>query len=214
MNSESRCFVLNWRVLSQWDLKGARAADFRVKHPDFKPMGTFIEEATELVRPADKPDKEWPVYGVNNREGVFFSHNQKGAEFNSAYKRIQKDWFFHNPTRANVGSLGRVPAVPKDALTSPEYQVWRIKGGLLPEYVEVLIRTPFFLKLVEFHRVGAVKQRLFAQNLMEIPIPVLTEAEQKKAIRAWQEAQTLLEEAKRQLDAALLQVDEFHRVRK
>ena len=87
------------------------------------------EEATELVRPSDQPDKDWPVYGVNNKAGVFFSHYQKGSEFNSAYKRIRADWFFHNPTRANVGSLGRVPQVPEDAITSPEYQVWRIRNG-------------------------------------------------------------------------------------
>jgi hypothetical protein len=179
--------------------------------PSFRALGEFVEEATELVRPSDDPDKDWPVYGVNNREGVFFSHYQKGSEFHSAYKRIRQDWFFHNPTRANVGSLGRVPRVLEDALTSPEYQVWRIVRHLLPDYVEVLIKTPFFLELVDFHRVGAVKQRLFVQNLMEIPIPVLSDNEQRTVIREWQKAQRLLEQAKGQLQSALRHVDEFHR---
>jgi type I restriction enzyme S subunit len=211
MNAQERFFVLNWQHVTRWDLKSARAARFRLHHPNFRPLGDFIEEATDLVRPSDQPEKEWPVYGVNNREGVFFSHHQKGSEFNSAYKRIRQDWFFHNPTRANVGSLGRVPAVPEDALTSPEYQVWRIVRDLLPDYVEVLIRTRFFLELVDFHRVGAVKQRLFVQNLMEIPSPVLTEKEQRKVIGEWQEAQTLLEQAKRQMESSLRKVDDFHR---
>jgi type I restriction enzyme S subunit len=189
MNGTQRCFALNWRVLTRWDLKGARAASFRIRHPDFKPMGAFVEEATELVRPADQPEKEWPVYGVNNRNGVFFSHHQKGSEFNSNYKRIRADWFFHNPTRANVGSLGRVPSVPDDAITSPEYQVWRIKEGLLPEFVEVLLRTRFFLDLVEVHRVGSVKQRLFVQNLMEIPIPVFSKEKQAAVVKLWRKPQ-------------------------
>jgi hypothetical protein len=49
------------------------------------------------------------------------------VEFNAPYKRIHKDCFFHNPTRSSVGSLGHVPEVPKDAITSPEYQVWKLR---------------------------------------------------------------------------------------
>ena len=110
-------------------------------------MGDFIEEATELVRPFDEPERDWPVYGVNNKEGVFLNSHQKGDTFNTAYKRIRKDWFFHNPTRCNVGSLGIVPDVPEDAITSPEYQVWRVKedvpDSILPGFAAVLIQTPY-----------------------------------------------------------------------
>ncbi len=78
-------------------------------------------------------------YGVNNKAGVFLSSRSRGRTFNAPYKRIRKDWFFHNPTRCNVGSLGIVPEVPADAITSPEYQVWRLKTGILepmlPGYV-------------------------------------------------------------------------------
>ena len=89
------------------------------------------------------------MFGVNNKDGVFLNSYQKGSTFNAPYKRIRKDWFFHNPTRSNVGSLGIVPDVPEDAITSPEYQVWRIRPdateSLLPGYVACLIQTPFFL---------------------------------------------------------------------
>jgi type I restriction enzyme, S subunit len=188
MTVMQRCFVMDWSNVSRWDLKGARAARFRLLHPDYSPMATFAEEVTELVRPSDQPEKDWPVYGVNNRDGVFFSHHRKGSEFNSAYKRIRADWFFHNPTRANVGSLGRVPSVPDDAITSPEYQVWRITDGLLPEFVEILLRTRFFLDLVQIHRTGAVKERLFVQNLLEIPIPLLNAIQQQHVVSTWREA--------------------------
>lgn len=181
-------------------MKSARAAAFRALHPDFRPLGDFIEEATVIVRPADEPEKLWPVYGVNNRVGVVLSHHQPGAEFNAPYKHIERDWFFHNPTRANVGSLGRVPEVPPDALTSPEYQVWRIRHGLLPDFVEILIRLPFFLDLVECHRVGAVKERLFVENLKEIPIPLLSEAEQRGIVERWRKEQTKVITARQRAD--------------
>jgi type I restriction enzyme, S subunit len=197
--TKQSAFVLQWADLLRWDLKSARASAFRATHPSFRPLGEFIEESTETEHPYKLPDHEWPVYGVNNKEGVVFSHLQRGDAFKSSYKRIRKDWFFHNPTRANVGSLGRVPAVPEDALTSPEYQVWRIRRGLLPAFVDILIRLPFFLDLISYHRVGAVKERLFVENLCEIPIPVLTESEQEAIVRQWHLALAKAEEGFKQI---------------
>lgn len=191
---KKRAYIVAWSELARWDIKSARAAAFRSTHPHFVKMGEFVEEATELAHPMRSPEHNWPVYGVSNRNGIRLSHYQKGSEFNAPYKRIKKDWFFHNPTRANVGSLGRVPDVPDDAITSPEYQVWRIKRGLLPEFVELLIRLPFFLELVESHRVGAVKERLFVQNLCEIPIPALNTEAQKSIVRRWNEGKKRAEE--------------------
>lgn len=207
----SRFFVLDFKDLAAWDVKSGRAANFRLACPSFRPMSNFIEEATELVRPAMDPDKNWPVYGVNNKEGVFLNSYQKGSVFNAPYKRIRKDWFFHNPTRCNVGSLGIVPDVPEDAITSPEYQVWRMKQEapepLLPGYVACLIQTPFFLELIQFNRVGAVKQRMYTDNLMQVRIPYLPVPEQQRYADARQKALTELHAAKHRLDAARKEVE-------
>lgn len=193
---KSRVMVVNWAELTGWDMKSARAAAFRSANQDFLPLSDFAEEATELVRTYNEPEKDWAVYGVNNREGVFLNQYQKGKDFNTAYKKIRKDWFFHNPTRSSVGSLGIVPEVPDNAVTSPEYQVWKIKQGLVPGYVAVLIGTPFFISLIQFHRVGAVKQRLYVENLLKIRIPVLSEPEQQKIADAREEALTKMEQAR------------------
>ncbi len=207
----SRFFVLDFKDLTAWDVKSGRAASFRLACPSFRPMGDFIEEATELVRPAAEPDKDWPVYGVNNKEGVFLNSHQKGATFNAPYKRIRKDWFFHNPTRCNVGSLGIVPDVPEDAITSPEYQVWRLKTDIpepmLPGYVACLIQTPFFLDLVQFNRVGAVKQRMYTENLMQVRIPYLPVPEQQRYADAREKALAELAAAKRRLDDSPQEVE-------
>lgn len=184
-----RAFTVHFKDLVRWDIKTARAVRFYREHPSLRPLSEFAEEATEIVRPWVRGDQDWPVYGVNNETGVFRSHLQRGEAFNAPYKRIRKDWFFHNPTRANVGSLGRVPDVPEDAVTSPEYQVWRIRRGITPDFMELLLRLPFFLEQVEFHRVGAVKERLFVQNLLEIRIPVLPETRQIAIVAHWRNAQ-------------------------
>ena len=167
--------MVGWSGLENWTVQSARAAVFKQTNPDFVPFGTYAEEATETVKPSAEPDHEWPVYGVNNQDGVFFSHHQKGEEFNSPYKRIHKDWFFHNPTRSSVGSLGHVLKVPEDAITSPEYQVWKLRelgeDSLLPGFVATLIQTKWFVHVIQFHRVGAVKQRLYVENLLAMPVP-------------------------------------------
>lgn len=186
-----RYLAVNWSHAEAWDMKSARAAAYRLACPGFVPMSSFAEEATEIVRPSDDPEKEWPVYGVNNTEGVFLNCYQKGKAFNAPYKRIQRDWFFHNPTRANVGSIGIVPEVPEDAITSPEYQVWRLRDDTPPGYVAVLVNTPFFLELVQFHRVGAVKQRLYVDNLLNIRVPPIPRQMQNKIAKT--RARALLE---------------------
>jgi hypothetical protein len=203
--------VARWKDLSALDMKSARAAIFKLDNPTFRPLGEFAEEATDLVKPWEEPEKDWPVYGVNNKEGVFFSHLQKGKAFNAPYKRIRKDWFFHNPTRSNVGSLGIVPDVPNDAITSPEYQVWRIKSGLLPGFVATLIATQFFIDLIQIHRVGAVKQRLYVDNLLQIPIPVVPDSVQRKiadrresAIQEIADAKASAESARADVEAMIL----------
>jgi hypothetical protein len=199
---ETQMLTLSWSNLEPWDVKSARAAAFRLANPTFLPLSEYAEEATEMVKPWEEPEKEWPVYGVNNKDGVFFSHKQKGDEFNAPYKRIRKNWFFHNPTRSSVGSLGIVPEVPEDAITSPEYQVWRVRpeGEWEPEFVAALVRTTWFVKLIQVHRVGAVKQRLYVENLLSMPMPPVP--------------QNIRNEAAKQRLAALLKVANSRRASK
>ena len=133
-----------------------------------------------MIKPWDLPEKKWPIYGVNNKDGVFLSTKQETKYFNAAYKKIEKGWFFHNPTRANVGSLGIVHEVPEDAITSPEYQVWKITGGFDPEFIDLLLKTEYFLTLVSFNRVGGVKQRMYYANLAEIRLPMIARDVQQR----------------------------------
>ncbi|QWG18717.1 restriction endonuclease subunit S [Bradyrhizobium sediminis] len=194
-----RSFSLEWKDMDQWDGKSARAVAYRLACPNFTPLSEIAEEISDLVRPWEDPDKEWPVFGVNNTEGVFFSHNQKGSDFNAPYKRIRKNWFFHNPTRANVGSLGVVSDVPDDALTSPEYQVWRLTDETPVGYIATLINTQFFLKLVDVHRVGGVKQRLYAESLLRIVVPPVSRSIQEEIAKARSSALVSIKEAKLRL---------------
>lgn len=166
--------------LSRWDVPHPKAKFYRRSQQGLTFMHELAEDATELVHPGEAPDHEWPVYGVNNDVGVFFSHLQLGSEFNTAYRRIAPGWFFHNPTRSSVGSLGKVPSdVPTDAITSPEYQVWRVLPDVDADFIAALLATRFFVELIRLHRSGGVKQRLYVENLLEIGIPSLSDEVQR-----------------------------------
>jgi hypothetical protein len=204
-----RFFIIDFSKALQWDLKAGRSAAFRKLNPDFLRLGDFAEECNELVKPWEEPEKEWPIYGVNNQVGVFFNCYQKGKDFNVPYKKIQKGWFFHNPTRANVGSLGIVPEVPIDAITSPEYQVWRLTGGFLPEFMALMIKTEYFLTLIDFNRVGAVKQRMYYANLAEIRLPLLEDDVQLRFADEWKTALAELSKAEQNLKIAQVEIEEM-----
>lgn len=197
--TRSKVLIANYENTQQWDVKAGRAAAFITANPDFIRLGDYTEECTETVKPWDEPEKEWLIYGVNNKEGVFLSSMQVGKEFNAPYKKIEKDWFFHNPTRANVGSLGIVPEVPEDAITSPEYQVWRLKSGFLPDFMAFMLRTDYFLSLVAFNRVGGVKQRMYYANLAEIRLPEISMDIQKRFANQRQEILTNITTANEKL---------------
>jgi hypothetical protein len=206
---KTRFFVADYSKASQWDVKSGRSAAFRKLNPEFVRMGDFAEECAELVKPWEEPEKEWPIYGVNNQVGIFFNCYQKGKAFSASYKKIKKGWFFHNPTRANVGSLGMVPEVPIDAITSPEYQVWQLKGGFLPEFMDLMIRTEYFLTLIDFSRVGAVKQRMYYANLAEIRLPLLEYDVQLRFADEWKTDLTELSKAERNLKIAQAEIEEM-----
>ncbi|NQT92848.1 MAG: hypothetical protein HQ559_08810 [Lentisphaerae bacterium] len=70
---------------------------------------------------------------------------------------------------------------------------------MLPGFVAFLIQTPFFLELVQFNRVGAVKQRMYTENLCQIRIPYLPKTEQRKYAKARESALAALHAAEARL---------------
>lgn len=104
-----------------------------------------------------------------------------------------------------------MPDVSADAITSPEYQVWRLKTGIpepmLAGYVACLIQTPFFLDLVQFNRVGAVKPRMYTENLIQVRVPYLPVSEQLRYADALEQALITLAAAKGRLDTVREEVE-------
>lgn len=206
----SRALVASAATASRWDVAHEKAGRYRANQPNLVYIGELAEPAALAVKPSAEPDHAWPVYGVDNKVGVFLSHYQPGSDFKSAYKRIRPGWFFHNPTRSSVGSLGRVPLdAPEDAITSPEYQVWRAKSEADAAFIEALLGTRFFLRLVNLHRSGGVKQRLYVQDLLSIGIPPLRAEDRAEAAVKYREARDSLSAAVARHEAQSALIDQI-----
>ena len=207
--TSTRTFVVRFENARQWDMKGGRAAAFAAANRDFLRLGDCSEECTAAVQPWEEPDRRWPVYGVSNRDGVFLSAMKRGHGFKASYKRIARGWFVHNPGRAVVGSLGLVPDVPENAITSPEYQVWRLTSRFITGFMALVLRTDYFLALVSINRVGAVKQRMYYTNLAEILLPDVPMCVQRKFAARRSEVLEKILTSKRTVARRMTEVEEM-----
>ena len=84
---DSKLFSASFSQATQWDVKAGRAAVFKEANPTFIRLGDYTEECADMIKPWDFPEKKWPIYGVNNKDGVFFSTKQETKYFNAAYKK-------------------------------------------------------------------------------------------------------------------------------
>ena len=173
-------------------------------HPFCQHFGIKLTSTQKFVG-ADLDREGNMLLGLSNTITVI----QLGKDFNMPYKRIEKDYFFHNLTRANVGSIGIVGEVPEDAITSPEYQVWKLTGGFLPDFMALLVRTKYFLSLVAFNRVGGVKQRMYYANLAEIRLPMIDLKTQEKFAKRRAEILAKIESATTELAKRKTEIEEM-----
>jgi len=170
---KARRVEADFRLLQAWSIDAGRASMVRRQVRDCAPLGNLIEEKRELFDPSAFPEVLWRMHGVSNSRGVFSSGLIQGRDFTQKQKRVDGGVFIHNPTRANVGSIGRLYNAVENALTSPEYVVWRARRPSDGNFLDLLRRTKYFQSLVPYFRVGAVKRRLSFEQLALIPVPAL-----------------------------------------
>ena len=203
----SKIFAVNYESLKRWDLKNGRVSLFNESNAGFMRLGNCTEECVLTVDPSEHPDNKWPLYGVDNKRGVFFNKYQHGSQFNSKCKLIKEGWFFHNPARANVGSFGLVGNVLDGAITSSSYVIWKLTGGIHRDFMALVLETEYFLKLVTFNRVGSVRQNLTYECLAEIRLPIIPEDTQMNYGKRRQKCFNLIHAADNKFQKSVDEID-------
>jgi hypothetical protein len=70
-----------------------------------------------------------------------------------------------------------------------------------------MITTEYFIKLIQFNRVGAVKERLYVANLLSIPIPEIPEEFQREVADERKKVLVAIAEAKKRVAEAAIEVE-------
>lgn len=165
-----------------------------------KPLSGLIVLQKDLINPADAPDKQWPVYGVNNRTGVELSEQKLGRQFKSLYQRVSWGDFIYNPTRIHVGSVGRMYIDDAEAITSPEYVVFKTAPELDPSYLLYLMKTDEFRTRAALVARGSIKHRLYFECLEEIELPIPHPDQQNRILDRLNRQQSLVDRSNALLD--------------
>ncbi len=131
--------------------------------------------------------------------------NMFEADSNEGYKLASPDQLVINTLWAWMGAMG---VARHEGIVSPAYHVYRIAEGLLPAYVDLLVRIlAFKAEVIRFSkRVWSSRLRLYPEGLHQIWIPVPPIAEQEAIIahiRAHQTRAAALESALRDSIALL-----------
>ena len=141
-------------------------------------IGDVIEQISE--RNKDKSIDM--VLSVSNKQGFInqseqFEDRIIASEDTSNYKIVHKNDFAYNPARINVGSIARLTTIDT-GIVSPMYICFRVRKGVVSEYMEHFFSTSYFFYEMQKRLEGSVRQCLSFESICNIPIYIPSSEEQ------------------------------------
>ena len=166
--------ITYYRNLTRWDVKSFLHSLKSVF--DIEELGEYIYEHSEKENIFKEKEKEFPILGVTNKEGVYLNIYKKGRNINQSYKKVKKGELVYNPYRINVGSIGIVPDAYNNFYISPAYVIFGTKEMLLNKYLYLILSSDWFNSILRASTSGSVRQNLTYDLLasLKIPIPPIT----------------------------------------
>ena len=142
-------------------------------------IGDVIEQISE--RNKDKSIDM--VLSVSNKQGFInqseqFEDRIIASEDTSNYKIVHKNDFAYNPARINVGSIARLTTIEM-GIVSPMYICFRVRKGVVSEYLEHFFSTSYFFYEMQKRLEGSVRQCLSFEGICNIPIYIPSSEEQR-----------------------------------
>lgn len=124
------------------------------------------------------------------------------ADDKTGYKRCFPDDLIINTLWGWMGAMG---ISPHEGIVSPDYHVYQSKGALLPEFVELLVRSkPFIAEVNRWSKgVWSSRLRLYPENFFEMRLPVPPHNEQIAIVQAIKESQNKALELREAMQASI-----------
>ena len=149
---------------------------------DKYPLSAFLEQVSER----NHNNIPLEVLSVSNKFGFVsqseqFEDREIASADKSNYKIVSKDVFAYNPARINVGSIARMK-VNAQGIVSPMYICFKVKEGLLPQYLEYYFESTQFQKEIEKRLEGSVRLCLLFDGLCNIKVRIPQAKLQQKIV--------------------------------
>ena len=151
---------------------------------DFKtspvaPLAGYVEER------GARAGTETPEHfvGVSN-EGGLGAFKGKPAADTSRYRRLEVGDFVYNPMRVNVGSVALCRRTEEEGWVSPDYVVFRLKDDAPfgADYLLTFLKSANGKAEITRRSRGAVRRRLYYENLEEVEVPAPADPEAWDAV--------------------------------
>ena len=178
--------LLNERIATQnkiiEDLKLLKSAIIERAYYNRSYHPCRIGDVIEQISERNKDKSIDTVLSVSNKQGFInqseqFEDRIIASEDTSNYKIVHKNDFAYNPARINVGSIARLKTINM-GIVSPMYICFRVRKGVVSEYLEHFFSTSYFFYEMQKRLEGSVRQCLSFESICNIPIYIPSSEEQ------------------------------------
>lgn len=164
------------------DLKLLKSAIIEMAYCDRSYHPCRISDVIEQISERNKDKSIDMVLSVSNKQGFInqseqFDDRIIASEDTSNYKIVHKNDFAYNPARINVGSIARLRTIDM-GIVSPMYICFRVRKGVVSEYLEHFFSTSYFFYEMQKRLEGSVRQCLSFEGICNIPIYIPNSEEQ------------------------------------
>ena len=164
------------------DLKKLKSAIIERAYCDRSYHPYRIGDVIEQISERNKDKSIDMVLSVSNKQGFInqseqFEDRIIASEDTSNYKIVHKNDFAYNPARINVGSIARLRTIDM-GIVSPMYICFRVKKGVVSEYLEHFFSTSYFFYEMQKRLEGSVRQCLSFEGICNIPFYIPSTEEQ------------------------------------
>lgn len=197
----SRAFAVWFKDLGRWSVKSFYESHWQRPATEIKKLAVALERRSESV---DKVSfKLKPEHFISLRfTGEVVPRNLHGkSEFKGALFYAYAGDLIYSKIDVRNGAIGIIPANILTAAVTSEFPVYRIKPDVaLPEYIQLVVRTQHFRRIINGMVSGASgRKRVQPNNLENVEIPLPTLAEQKAIVAHWRKAQSDIDDAKQRI---------------
>lgn len=199
--------ITYYRNLTRWDVKSFLHSLKSVF--DIEELGEYIYEHSEKENIFKEKEKEFPILGVTNKEGVYLNIYKKGRNINQSYKKVKKGELVYNPYRINVGSIGIVPDAYNNFYISPAYVIFGTKEMLLNKYLYLILSSDWFNSILRASTSGSVRQNLTYDLLASLKIPIPPITVQKQIVSDYYFSKEKAEKLQKEANEQEKQIDDY-----